>query len=789
MLKLVNVTKDYKTANEVVHALKGIDIEFRDSEFVSILGQSGCGKTTLLNIIGGLDKYTSGDLIIDGISTKNYKDKDWDSYRNHHIGFIFQSYNLIGHLSVLANVELSLTISGINKKQRKERAIEALKKVGLEDQIYKKPNQLSGGQMQRVAIARAIVNNPDIILADEPTGALDSKTSVQIMEILKEISQDKLVIMVTHNPELADEYSTRIVKLKDGLIIDDSKPSKSRKHKEVKEAKTKRTAMSFITALSLSFKNLITKKTRTILTSIAGSIGIIGVALVLSLSNGFQNYIDKMQADTLSSYPLTIAQETMDLTTMVDSLNDNKTLQKYPGLKEVYINKVMDKLSNMYISNNITDEYVENVIEEIDKELINGISYQRGFKLNIFTNNGVMKQNIAGQDMYVQLTNNSIWQEMLANEEFIHSQYDILNEDGKLPSAKDEVAIVVDEYNRLTDATLMSLGLYTSGEEREKYTFDELMGLEFKVLTNDEMYIYNGSKYVVNGMSLNTNTLVTSDAYNRGLTLKVVGIIRAKDTTAMGSLSSGIAYSSMLTDYVMEKNNNSSLVTYLKANENIDPFTGLTYVESPNSDKIEEQYHKDCLKYGVITTPTSIKIYPKDFDSKTEIKEYLDAYNENKKDEEKIVYTDVMDIMVSTINTMIDTISYVLIAFTSISLVVSSLMIAIITYVSVIERTKEIGVLRSIGARKKDISRVFNAETFIIGLVAGLFGVCVTVLLNIPINMLLSSLVEGIGNIASLNIIHAIILVIISIGLTLISGFIPSKIAAKKDPVIALRSE
>lgn len=784
MLKLVNIKKDYKIAKEIVPALKDIDIEFRQNEFVAILGPSGCGKTTLLNIIGGLDKYSEGDLIIKGKSTKDYKDKDWDAYRNDSIGFVFQNYNLIPHLTVLGNVELALTLSGISKIERKKRAVKALKKVGLGDKLNKKPKHLSGGQMQRVAIARAIVNDPEIILADEPTGALDSKTSIQIMDILKEISKDKLIIMVTHNPELAESYANRTVKLLDGRVIEDTNPYNTDKEIEKVKNKKSKTSMSFFTALSLSFKNLLTKKTRTILTSIAGSIGIIGVALVLSLTNGFQKYVDKMQADTLSSYPILIEEEAVDISSVVSSVISTTPLDKFPSLKEVYVNKLMENRENMYTTNEITDEYIENVIEKIDPSLLNGISYGRDMRINFFTNNGEMKQVVNGEEYYVRLST-SVWQEMLSNIEFIDSQYDVL--EGKLPQEKDEIVIVVDQYNRLTDSTLMSLGLYESGQEKDVYTFEELMDLEFKMLTNDEIYKFNGTKFVSNGMS---NSVVTKEAYESGLTLKVVGIIRVDQNTAMGSLSAGIAYSSLLTDYMIEKNQNSQLITYMKENVNYSPFSGSLYVQQgTNGTPVEQQYHEDLVRYGGITTPTSIKIYPKDFNAKNEIKAYLDAYNATKDEKNRVVYTDIMDLIVKTINTMINTISYVLIAFTAISLIVSSIMIAIITYVSVIERTKEIGVLRSIGARKRDISTVFNAETFIIGLTAGVIGIIVTLLINIPINMVITSLVDGIGNISSLSLMHAIILILISIGLTLLSGFIPAKMAAKKDPVVALRSE
>jgi len=780
MLKLVNIKKDYKVAKEIVPALKGINLEFRNNEFVSILGPSGCGKTTLLNIIGGLDKYSEGDLIINGKSTKDYKNKDWDAYRNYSIGFVFQNYNLIPHLTVLGNVEMALTLSGISKLERRKKAVKALKQVGLGDKLNKKPKHLSGGQMQRVAIARAIVNDPDIILADEPTGALDSKTSVQIMNILKEISKNKLIIMVTHNPELANEYSNRIIKLVDGMVIDDSNPHELEKTTKVNEKK-KKTSMSFMTALSLSLKNLFTKKARTILTSIAGSIGIIGIALVLSLSNGLKNYIDKMQADTLSSYPLIIEEETIDISSLIDTTVNKTKLDKFPTLKEVYINKVMKNYENMYTANNITDEYIENVIEKIDPDLLNGIIYNRDFEVNFYTNNGYMIQTVDGENYYSRLST-SAWQEMLNNNNFIDSQYNIL--EGRLPVEKDEIIIVVDQYNRLTDSTLMSLGLYVNDQEKEVYTFKELMETKFKVLTNDELYICNETKCSGDRGTIN------QEKYESGLTLNVVGIVRASKETAMGTLNTGIAYSNLLTEYIIEKNTNSRLVNYLNNNVNIDPFTGIEYVEDPkNGITAESKYNNALNRYGAITTPTSIKIYPKDFESKTLIKQYLDAYNEGKDNLEKIVYTDYMDLMIKVVNTLIDTISYILIAFTAISLVVSSIMIAIITYVSVIERTKEIGILRSIGARKKDISRVFNAETFIIGFTAGLIGVVITLLLNMPINMVISSLVDGVGSIASLNIMHAIGLIIISIGLTLLSGFIPALIAAKKDPVEALRSE
>ena len=782
MLKLKKIKKSYKVAKESIPALNEIDVEFRKNEFVSILGPSGCGKTTLLNIIGGLDRYDEGDILIKGISTKKFKDSDWDAYRNYSVGFIFQTYNLIPHLSVLANVELALTISGMSKKERKKKAIDALKQVGLQDKLNQKPNQLSGGQMQRVAIARAIVNDPEIILADEPTGALDSKTSVQIMEILKEIAKDRLVIMVTHNPELADIYSTRIIKLLDGSIIDDSNEFDSeKKHERLNKKSRNKTSMSFFTSLSLSLKNLFTKKIRTILVSIAGSIGIIGIALVLSLSNGFKKFVNKIQTDTISSYPLMIEESSASITDLISNILNKTDLEKFPGLKEVYINKVTENRENMYIKNNITDEYIENVINTIDKELLIGITYGRDMELNFYIDSEYRTVVSNGVDYYARLSTSS-WQEMIDNIPFIDSQYDVL--EGKLPTEKDEIAIVVDQYNRLTDSTLISLGLYEKGEERQKYTFDELLNTKYKVLTNDELYNCNES------VCYGTNGWINAEMYDSGLTLNVVGIIRAKESTTMGTLNSAIAYSTRLTEYIIERNANSKLVKYLNDNVNIDPFTGIEYSDDPkNNITKEDKYISVSNKYGRIVTPTSINIYPKDYESKVLIKEHLDAYNEDKEDVNKIIYTDYMEIIIKTINTMITTISYVLIAFTAISLIVSSVMIAIITYISVIERTKEIGVLRSIGARKKDISRVFNSETFIIGFVAGIIGIVSTIILNVPINLLVSALVEGVDNISALSLVHAIILMIISIVLTLIAGFIPSKMAAKKDPVVALRSE
>ncbi|HRS30393.1 MAG TPA: ATP-binding cassette domain-containing protein [Bacilli bacterium] len=791
MLKLINIEKNYYMGSTTVQALKKVNLEFRKSEFVAILGPSGCGKTTLLNLIGGLDRYTDGDIVINNKSTKEYKDADWDAYRNHSIGFVFQNYNLIPHLKVLGNVELALTLSGISIEERKKRAIDALNKVGLHDQIYKLPNQLSGGQMQRVAIARALVNDPDILLADEPTGALDSETSIQIMEILKEVAKDRLVIMVTHNPDLANQYATRIIRLLDGVVISDSNPYQAEvaKKDQTKGERLKHTSMSFLTALALSFQNLLTKKARTILTAFAGSIGIIGIALVLALSNGFQSYVDKMQADTLSSYPLIISRESVDFASAAE-LNMDTSLQEYPEGDTIFINKLMEKLNGIIIRNNITEDYIENVIEKIDPALINGITYSRGVRLNIFKqmsiNNSTYYRQISAQNDMSSVMNFSgadIWQEIIDNQSFIESQYDVIA--GRLPQNKDEIIIQVDKYNQITDITLLSLGVLTPMSSVDTLTFNDLLSLEYKLILNDDLYSYDSvnDRFV---SQVDRNDTITADVYNKGLTLKVVGIVRVNELTNTGSITGAIGYTKELTDYILEEAGKSEIVLWQKANPSKDPLTGQAY---PADQNVEEQYYNTMSRLGGITTPKAINIYPVDFKAKTEIKKYLDNYNQTQEDEvNRIYYTDVMDLLVKSINTTINAISYVLIAFTSISLVVSSIMIGIITYISVLERTKEIGILRSIGARKKDISRVFNAETLIIGFVAGIIGIGVTLLLSIPINIIIDNLVN-ISNIAALKTYHAIFLVLISMALTLIAGLIPSRIAAKKDPVIALRTE
>ena len=853
MLRLKDIRKTYESGGVNVPALKGINLNFRQSEFVSILGQSGCGKTTLLNIIGGLDRYTSGDLIIVGKSTKDYTDKDWDSYRNHTIGFVFQNYNLIMHLNILDNVEMALALAGLNREERKQKAIDALKRVGLGDHLHKRPSQLSGGQMQRVAIARAIVNHPKIILADEPTGALDTETSIQIMEILKELSKDKLIIMVTHNPELAEQYSTRIVRVLDGEVKSDSMPFseedeiaeinalqsvvascsdsnlanenkiinkstlnetananvaenesvnaneenvnennvKANKGEEIvkpkakkKGQKTEKTSMSFFTALKLSLQNLRTKKTRTILTSIAGSIGIIGVALILALSNGFQAYVNKMQMDTLSNYPLTIERTATDYNSLADAFGKANS-DKNGKLDKIYVNKVMEKLKSLQRNNNITEEYIENVVKTIDSDLYYDIQYLTDLKLNIYKKTTYNELPIY-QDVNAMSGSysgmGSVWSELVSNKDFIQSQYDLVY--GAYPQdptsesmdKEHQIVLILNANNQISDIMLSALGLPYA---EDSYSYADFVGQEFKVLSNDKLYSISGDNV--------TKNKVTKDLYDSGITLKIVGILRLNDNSSMGSISGAVAYLPSLSNYMLNLENQSNLVAWQKAHKEINAKTGEAFTGS--DDEKEQAYQKALRVLGADKTPSQINISPVDFKAKEQIKEHLDNYHATKENEEdKVYYTDLMEIMVSTINTVISAISYVLIAFTSVSLVVSSLMIGIITYVSVLERIKEIGILRSIGARKKDISRVFNAETLIIGFCAGLIGVIVTLMLSIPINIILYALVD-IPNMCALPAISAVVLILISMGLTLISGLIPARIASKKDPVIALRSE
>lgn len=878
MLQLKNIVKDYVSGDTTVQALKGIDITFRDSEFVSILGQSGCGKTTLLNIIGGLDQYTSGDLIINGRSTTKYKDSDWDTYRNHTIGFVFQSYNLIPHQSVLSNVELALTLSGVSKAERRKRAVEVLEKVGLGDQIHKKPNQMSGGQMQRVAIARALVNNPDILLADEPTGALDSATSIQIMELLKEISKDRLIIMVTHNPELAEKYSSRIVRLLDGKVTDDTMPyeptdsrvTENNKAKRVK--KKKGTSMSFLTALSLSANNLMTKKGRTLLTAFAGSIGIIGIALILALSSGFQSYIKKVEEDTLSSYPIAIEEEQVDYSSMMSVFmgqHVGEASEKEDG--KIYSNNIISEMLNSMMSqvkvNNLADfkKFIEDRNNGFD-ELVSDIQYGYSTTLNIYkedTSDGIVQVNPStvldtiGMGQLSGMSGSSmmnssmmgggswdVWSELIGNRTLLESQYDVIA--GRWPDAYNEIVLIVDENNEISDYALYALGLkdqnevadtmtrLAKGEEivsyKTEYTYEDILDLRYRLIVNTDFYSYNEEN------DSYTDVRDDEDSYRAaiadGIQLQVVGILRPDPDAVTGAVSGSVGYTSALMEYVINKINASDIVKKQAAAPETDVITGLPFtkdgeeVEMENTFDIttltpEQQaylaslsqeeldtlmasymqpatssatYDGNMEAFGVadLEKPSSIMIYPVDFDSKDmisdKISEYNDAVRAEGREEAVINYTDYIGLMMSSISTIINAISYVLIAFVAISLVVSSIMIGIITYISVLERTKEIGILRSIGASKHDISMVFNAETLIVGFVSGAMGIIVTMLLIIPINAIIKNL-SGISNVAGLPWLAALVLVLISMALTFIAGLIPAKMAAKKDPVVALRSE
>ena len=991
MLQLKNITKEYMAGEDKVEALRGINIEFRNNEFVSILGPSGCGKTTLLNIIGGLDQYSDGDLIIDERSTKEFKDRDWDTYRNHKVGFVFQSYNLIMHQTVLSNVELALTLSGVSKTERKERAIEVLKQVGLADQIHKKPNQMSGGQMQRVAIARALVNDPEILLADEPTGALDSTTSVQIMDLLKEIANDRLVIMVTHNPELAEQYSTRIIRLLDGQVIDDTDPysrvddlvEKAKfcvtdakdipledipyKKVKKKDKSKKKNSMSFFTALSLSLNNLMTKKARTALTSFAGSIGIIGIALILSISSGLQLYINNVQEDTLSSYPISIQKEDVDISSLISTITSTTGEKDIThDMDKIYSNVVLYELINSManieiVENNLADFkiYLEN---NLSNDAITSVIYGYDMDLHIYKNDpntvtklnpsSLMKdfQNMTGSAMGMGM---NIWSEMMRGKngeyvnELVHDQYEVL--DGRWPQAYNEVVLVADKNNEINDFVLCMLGFKTEEEmkeiinaamtgkdvtfEQESWTYDEILNTSFKLVLPTDYYKYDTDNNKWQNMSSN-------DAYMKVVLqnaeeLKIVGIVKPNADAVSTSISGAIGYTYALTEHVANRVSDTDIVKQQIANPDIDVIAGLPFktdnmveltdeekanafreyvnsltetargelaisILSTMSDKevesqvniimsqfknrqelenmivdlyaqqtgmpgdfirenlaklsddelianirlalseqIKKQYENSMKeqmanmttvqlgqmlveritvstdivladmydKYmpaqysdsdydgilshlGVVdlNNPESINIYASSFAAKDEIEQLIKTYNFSASEENKIQYTDYIKLIMSSITTIINAISYILIAFVSISLIVSSIMIGIITYISVLERTKEIGVLRAIGASKKDVSRVFNAETLIVGFTSGTFGILTTLILNIPINIIVKHLTD-ISNIAVLPVAGAIILILISMGLTLIAGLLPSRLAAKKDPVEALRSE
>lgn len=887
MLSLKNITKDYIAGDTTVHALKGINLNFRASEFVSILGPSGCGKTTLLNIIGGLDRYTDGDLSVANKSTKTFKNRDWDTYRNHSIGFVFQNYNLIPHQSVLSNVELALTLSGVSKSERRKRATEALEKVGLGDQIHKKPNQMSGGQMQRVAIARALVNDPEILLADEPTGALDTGTSVQIMELLKEISKDRLIIMVTHNPELAEQYSSRIIRLLDGNVTDDSNPFSDGEYIIQTEAasqkepvkKGKKTSMSFFTALSLSTNNLMTKKARTFLTAFAGSIGIIGIALILSLSNGLQNYIDKVQEDTLSTYPISIEAQTVDYSSLMASLmgdNVDEDALSERNSETVYSNNIMTNMMST-----VLEEMQENdlktfkkYLEDEDNEIgqyISDILYSYNVDINLYDPNttdkivkvnpsnlmddmmGVTYNGTVGTTMQSNYSNRySVFNQLLGDQALLDSQYDVIA--GHWPQNYNEVVMIVNEHNEVSDYVLYSLNLMDQDElsnmmislmsatpfetTQASFSFDEILGLSFKLIIPTDYYTYNEARNCWDDNHENETYL--RELIDNAEDIRIVGIIRPSEDSVAQSIGSGIGYTSYLTDYVIKKVNDSEIAKQQIANPSIDVFTGLPFPEDleeiikltmqdveaymatlPEEEQaVMQQYFAVMTETEILATfenlmgaqstdatyegnlailnivdpdsPWSISIYANSFENKDAIIRLISEYNEEMEangEEEKVInYTDYVGLLMSSVSTIINAISYILIAFVSISLVVSSIMIGIITYISVLERTKEIGILRSIGASKRDISRVFNAETLIVGFSAGMIGIIVTVLLDIPINLVIKHLTD-INGIAKLPVAGAVILVLISMFLTFIAGLIPSRIASKKDPVVALRSD
>ena len=877
MLELKNITKEYPNGDSVVHALRGVSLCFRKNEFVSVLGPSGGGKTTLLNIIGGLDRYTEGDLLIDGVSTKKYRDRDWDSYRNHSVGFVFQSYNLIPHQSVLSNVELALTLSGVSKKERRARAKAVLEKVGLGDQLHKRPNQMSGGQMQRVAIARALVNNPSILLADEPTGALDSETSVQIMELLKEVAQDRLVIMVTHNPDLANEYSTRIIKLLDGSIVGDTMPYEPTEEAQCEEPpkKTKKVSMSFFTALGLSFNNLMTKKARTILIAFAGSIGIIGIALILSMSNGVQLLIDRMERETLSSYPLTIEKTTMDLNSMMSMRDERQKDVVAHDDEHIYSINVMTNMMDTMLdgakTNNLAEfkKFIDSGESGLEA-LTSDITYSYATPLTVYrtdTPSGIQQVNpnhllsdmgigrqqtstsVIGQSMGMSL---DVWTQMLSNEELLNSQYDVIA--GKMPESYNEVVLIVDDENRVTDFTLYSLGLLDTTElktaisnamegkdsgldpQTHIFSLDEILGTEFKLLVNTDYFAEEDGVWV--DKSEDRNYL--KSVLDRSESITVVGVIRPAEGATTAAYNGVIGYRSDLMAHLLDKVNSSAIVAAQEADPDTDVFSGLPFVapetkESYTAQELsdymatlseEEQtqlsayiqqmqasgmdedaiatqimtsvpsqaseatYQGNLTRLGVadLEDPDAINLYPIDFESKDQIAEIIDTYNDDLPEDEKLTYTDFIGLMISSITTIINAVSYILIAFVAVSLVVSSIMIGIITYISVLERTREIGVLRSIGASKRDISRVFNAETLTIGFAAGMIGIGLTLLLIIPINALIEHLTDLSGA-AVLPTQGAIILVLISMLLTFIAGLIPSRIASRKDPVIALRSE
>lgn len=841
MLQLQHISKVYHTGNQEFHALKDISIRFRENEFVSILGQSGSGKTTLLNIIGGLDQYTSGDLLIQGKSTKQFKDRDWDSYRNHTIGFVFQSYNLIGHQTALSNVEIAMTLSGVSKAERKKRAIEALERVGLKDHLYKKPNQMSGGQMQRIAIARALVNNPKVVLADEPTGALDSETSVQIMELLKDIAKERLVIMVTHNPELAQAYSTRIVQVLDGNILSDSNPYEPTEETKQVDIRFKKTKMSYLTALALSFNNLLTKKGRTFLTAFAGSIGIIGIALILALSNGVSGYVKKTQEDTLVSLPLTISEKNQsNLLATSPDLSE----KPYKDNNELGINTVLTKLLKKQIGKNDLasfKSYLDEHASEV-QALTKDIRYRYNLQPYIYatdTSNGpksILPSTLAdevdtsNQTIKGYLQNIDYWSELSSDSNMLESQYDVL--EGRFPQDKSEIVLIVDENNEISDLLLYSLRIKDPSELNDAKKLDELgsqtyqysdfIGKTFKVVVNTNRFVKENNQWM---NKINDASYMKTQIEN-GLELKIVGVLRQKEGTSSGvnSPSGGMAYTSALIDYTSEQIQNSDIVKEQEANPTVNVFTGKAFTKDPkpfsSADLTQEEkiqlaqmtpeqqaqyiqqyndnsaatYEENLEKLGVIdkSKPAAIEFYTSSFQQKQELKDFINAYNTDKKDagedDKALAYSDDIQTIMSSITTMVGVITTVLVGFVAISLIVSSIMIAIITYISVLERTKEIGILRAMGASKKDIRRIFTAETAIEGFISGVLGITITLLATIPINTIVAKM-TNVENVAQLPWEAALILIGISIVLTMLAGLIPSRIAAKKDPVESLRSE
>ena len=836
MLQVKDIRKTYTTGDFTQNALDGVSLNFRECEFAAILGPSGSGKTTLLNIVGGLDQYDTGDLIINGKSTKKYKARDWDTYRNHSIGFVFQSYNLIPHQTVLSNVELALTLSGVSKAERRRRAKEVLRKVGLEDQMHKKPNQMSGGQMQRVAIARALINDPDILLADEPTAALDSETSVMIMDILKEIAKDRLIIMVTHNPELADQYANRIIRLKDGKIVDDTNPysdeqirtdleTKQNKSKEKRtnKGRKKKTSMSFLTAFSLSMNNLMTKKGRTFMTAFAGSIGIIGIALILSVSNGVQNYIDKVEEDTLSSYPVVIQENAVDMTAMMTAMMGDSHEDGAHELDAVYSNDIMvDMILAMSTKIQKNDLYSFKQYLESDeaplKGYVNDIKYSYNMDLNVYksdvsagprrVNPSELLSNIfegmgmegAGANM---MMNYNVWSEMLGNQTLLEDQYDVIA--GRWPQAYNELVLVVDDNNEISDYVLYSLGLLDDRElialmqnafmqqsqqtdtvEQTRFSFEDILKVTYKLILSADYYEKQEGVW----MDRSDDPAYIAGLLQDAVELKIVGVLRPTENAVATSIGGAIGYTKELTEFVVGETQKRQIVQEQLADMQHNVLTG----EEFSMNNVVNTYDMVALKLGIVDLdhPSSVSIYPKSFDTKDSIVDVIEAYNNRVKadgEEDKVLnYTDMVGTLMSSVTTIVNVISYVLIAFVSISLVVSSIMIGIITYISVLERTKEIGILRSIGASKRDISRVFNAETLLVGLVAGAIGIGVTLLLLIPINLIIRHL-SGISGLAALPPVGGLILVLISMFLTFIAGLIPSRFAARRNPVEALRSE